>query len=50
MGASRRGDLAHPANVVLGALTDFSPRRPELWPNISPRLYQVHSVGTLRPR
>ena len=33
------------ANVVLGALTDFSPRRPELWPNISARLYQVHSVG-----
>jgi hypothetical protein len=31
--------------VILGALTDFSPRRPELWPNISPKLYQVHSVG-----
>ena len=34
-----------PPEVVLGALTDFSPRRPELWPNLSPRLYQVHSVG-----
>ncbi len=34
-----------PADVVLGALTDFSPRRPELWPNLSPKLYQVHSVG-----
>jgi len=31
--------------VILGALTDFSARRPELWPNLSPRLYQVHSVG-----
>jgi len=35
-----------PAEVVLRALTDFSPRRPELWPNIAPKYYQVHSVGT----
>ena len=34
-----------PADLVLQALTDFSPRRPELWPNLSPKLYQVHSVG-----
>jgi len=34
-----------PAEVVLGALTDFSPRRPELWPNIAAKYYQVHSVG-----
>ncbi len=34
-----------PASVVLRALTDFSPRRPELWPNLSPRFYQVHSLG-----
>jgi len=34
-----------PADLVLQALTDFSPRRPELWPNISPKFYQVHSVG-----
>jgi Polyketide cyclase / dehydrase and lipid transport len=34
-----------PSDVVLQALTDFGPRRPELWPNLSPRLYQVHSVG-----
>lgn len=34
-----------PPAVILGALTDFSPRRPELWPNLSPKLYQVHSVG-----
>jgi hypothetical protein len=34
-----------PAEVVLRALIDFSPRRPELWPNIAPKYYQVHSVG-----
>ncbi|HTS82238.1 MAG TPA: SRPBCC family protein [Myxococcaceae bacterium] len=34
-----------PAEVVLGALTDFGPRRPELWPNLSAKFYQVHSVG-----
>lgn len=34
-----------PADLVLRALTDFSPRRPDLWPNLSPRFYQVHSVG-----
>ncbi|HVP59484.1 MAG TPA: SRPBCC family protein [Myxococcaceae bacterium] len=34
-----------PPEVILGALTDFGPRRPELWPNLSPRFYQVHSVG-----
>jgi hypothetical protein len=34
-----------PPEVFLRALTDFSPRRPELWPNLSPKLYQVHSVG-----
>ena len=34
-----------PPDVFLRALTDFSPRRPELWPNLSPKLYQVHSVG-----
>ena len=34
-----------PPEVFLRALTDFSPRRPELWPNLSPKFYQVHSVG-----
>jgi hypothetical protein len=34
-----------PPEVFLRALTDFSPKRPELWPNLSPKLYQVHSVG-----
>jgi len=34
-----------PPDAILRALTDFGPRRPELWPNLSPRLYRVHSVG-----
>lgn len=29
---------------VLGALTDFSPRRLDLWSNIDPRSYVVHAV------
>jgi hypothetical protein len=31
---------------VIGALTDFSEKRPELWPGIHPSLYEVHSVGS----
>jgi hypothetical protein len=34
-----------PPDVIVGALTDFSPRRLELWPNLSPKFYAVHSVG-----
>ena len=30
---------------VAGALLDFSPRRPEIWPGIEPSLYEVYSVG-----
>lgn len=30
---------------VRAGLTDFSPRRPELWPGISPSLYKVYEVG-----
>jgi len=30
--------------AVLGALTDFSDRRPRLWPAIDPNLYRVHEV------
>lgn len=29
---------------VLAALTDFSERRPELWPAIDPDVYRVHEV------
>jgi hypothetical protein len=31
--------------AVLEALTDFSERRPELWPAIDPHVYQVHEVS-----
>lgn len=30
---------------VLEALTDFSERRPELWPAIDPEVYRVHEVA-----
>jgi hypothetical protein len=29
---------------VIGALTDFSERRPEIWPALHPSLYEVHSL------
>lgn len=29
----------------IAALTDFSPRRPELWPNLSPAYFKVYEVG-----
>jgi hypothetical protein len=31
--------------AVREALTDFSERRPELWPAIDPRIYRVHEVS-----
>jgi hypothetical protein len=31
--------------AVLEALTDFSDRRPELWPAIDPQVYQVHDAS-----
>jgi len=31
-------------DAVIGALTDFSERRPELWPAIDPSIYRVHEV------
>ena len=37
------GDV--PADRFIAALTDFSPRRLELWPNLSPECYAVHVVG-----
>jgi hypothetical protein len=33
------------ANEVIEALTDFSERRPELWPAIDPEVYCVHEVS-----
>jgi hypothetical protein len=34
-----------PPEAILGALTDFSDRRIELWPNIDREYYEVHDVG-----
>jgi hypothetical protein len=32
-------------DAVLGALTDFSERRPQLWPAIDPKVYRVHELS-----
>ena len=34
-----------PPDRVRSALLDFSERRPEVWPGITPALYEVYSVG-----
>lgn len=34
----------HPDEVI-GALTDFTDRRPDLWPSIDRSVYTVHEVG-----
>jgi len=34
-----------PPEQVREALLDFSERRPEIWPGITPSLYEVYSVG-----
>ncbi|MFI5226690.1 MAG: hypothetical protein ACHQ3P_08450 [Candidatus Limnocylindrales bacterium] len=38
-------DGSIPAERFIAALTDFSPDRPRLWPNLSPKFYAVHQVG-----
>jgi hypothetical protein len=38
-------DTSLPPQAVLGALTDFSDRRLELWPNIDRSYYRVHGVA-----
>lgn len=30
---------------VIGAMGDFSDRRPEVWPALTARLYQLHQLG-----
>jgi hypothetical protein len=37
-------DTTVPAQAVIGALTDFSEKRIELWPNIDRKYYKVHEV------
>jgi hypothetical protein len=31
--------------AIRGAATDFTARRPDLWPNIDPGVYQLHGSG-----
>jgi hypothetical protein len=35
---------ASPEQVIDG-LTDFSDRRPDLWPGLNPKMYRVYEVG-----
>jgi hypothetical protein len=36
---------ALPPEDVVAALTDFSKRRPEIWPGLDPSRYQLHELG-----
>ncbi|MDQ1641279.1 MAG: hypothetical protein QOJ90_630 [Actinomycetota bacterium] len=38
-------DADVPAERVLAAAIDFSQRRPDLWPNISPEFWRLHDHG-----
>ena len=38
-------DGAVPPDRFIRALTDFSERRPELWPNLDTRFYRLHELG-----
>jgi hypothetical protein len=38
-------DVRETPEKVIGAMTDFSDRRPEIWPNLSAKIYRAHSVG-----
>jgi hypothetical protein len=38
-------DVRDPPERVMGAMIDFSDRRPEIWPNLSAKIYRAHSVG-----
>jgi hypothetical protein len=37
-------DVRDPPAKVIGAMVDFSERRPEIWPNLTARLYRVHEL------
>jgi hypothetical protein len=39
-------DSAVSPDRVLKGATDFTERRPEIWPNISRKYYEVHEIGT----
>jgi hypothetical protein len=38
-------DVRDPPAKVMAAMLDFSERRPEIWPNLAARLYQLHELG-----
>lgn len=38
-------DVRDPPERVIGAMVDFSDRRPEIWPNLTARLFRVHALG-----
>ncbi len=38
-------DVHDPPAEVMATMVDFSERRPEIWPNLTARLYQVHALG-----
>ncbi len=38
-------DGSIPADRFIAALTDFSERRPELWPNLDDKYYELHDLG-----
>jgi hypothetical protein len=38
-------DGAVSADRFIAALTDFSERRPELWPNLDAKFYKLHELG-----
>ena len=42
---SFRLDVRDPPAQVIGAMVDFSERRPEIWPNLTARLFRVHALG-----
>jgi hypothetical protein len=37
-------DAPVPPETVIGALTDFSERRPEIWPDLDPDVYRVDEL------
>ena len=38
-------DVRDPPATVMAAMLDFSERRPDIWPNLTARLYRVHALG-----
>ena len=38
-------DGAVSADRFIAALTDFGPRRPELWPGLDAKFYELHELG-----